>query len=62
VIAAPAPGATIARDTPTEIWEWAWSFRGTAALEVSLDGGATFVRAFLGPRRGWAHTVEVNVT
>jgi DMSO/TMAO reductase YedYZ molybdopterin-dependent catalytic subunit len=54
VIVAPAPGAAVARDTPTEIWGWAWSFRGIAAVEISPDGGATFARAFLEPRRGWA--------
>ena len=54
VVVAPAPDAVIAEGTPTEIWGWAWSFRGIAAVEVSVDGDATFARAFLEPRRGWA--------
>jgi DMSO/TMAO reductase YedYZ molybdopterin-dependent catalytic subunit len=54
VIVAPAPGARFAADEPAEIWGWAWSFRGIAVVELSLDGGATFARAFLEPRRGWA--------
>jgi hypothetical protein len=37
-----------------EIWGWAWSFRGIAAAEVSIDGGATFKQAGLDPRRGWS--------
>jgi DMSO/TMAO reductase YedYZ molybdopterin-dependent catalytic subunit len=54
VIVSPAPGARLALDTPTDIWGWAWSFRGIAAVEVTLDGGAGFARASLEPRRGWA--------
>ena len=53
VIVAPAPGATIAAGATSEIWGWAWSFRGIAAVEVSTDGGASFVRAALAERRGW---------
>jgi hypothetical protein len=37
-----------------EIWGWAWSFRGIAAAEISVDRGASFTRATLEPRRGWA--------
>jgi hypothetical protein len=37
-----------------EIRGWAWSFRGVAAVEVSVDGAATFSRVELGPRRDWA--------
>jgi DMSO/TMAO reductase YedYZ molybdopterin-dependent catalytic subunit len=54
IIVAPAPGAVIAAGEQTEIWGWAWSFRGIAAAEISTDGGATFTRAALEPRRGWA--------
>ena len=54
VIVAPAPEASIAVGEPTEIWSWAWSFRGIAATEISVDAGATFRRAALEPRRGWA--------
>jgi DMSO/TMAO reductase YedYZ molybdopterin-dependent catalytic subunit len=34
VIVAPAPGATIARGAEIEIWGWAWSDAGIAAVEV----------------------------
>lgn len=54
IIVAPSPGATVARDTATEIWGWAWSFRGIARVEISVDGGASFATAGLEPRRGWA--------
>jgi hypothetical protein len=37
-----------------EIWGWAWSSHDVAAVEVSTDGGATYARAELEPRRGWA--------
>lgn len=32
----------------------AWSFRGIAAVELSVDGGRTFQRAVLEDKRGWA--------
>jgi sulfane dehydrogenase subunit SoxC len=50
---APAPDAAVALGEPTEIWGWAWSFRGIAVAEISVDGGASYVRATLGARRGW---------
>jgi DMSO/TMAO reductase YedYZ molybdopterin-dependent catalytic subunit len=54
IIVAPAPDAAVALGEPTEIWGWAWSFRGIAAAEISVDGGASYVRASLERRRGWA--------
>ena len=54
IIVAPAPDTIVAAGEPTEIWGWAWSFRGIAAAEISVDGGASFTRATLEPRRGWA--------
>jgi hypothetical protein len=51
---APAPDAAVALGELTEIWGWAWSFRGIAAAEISVDGGASYVRASLEARRGWA--------
>jgi sulfane dehydrogenase subunit SoxC len=54
IIVAPAPDAVVALGEPSEIWGWAWSFRGIAAAEVSVDGGDSYVRASLEPRRGWA--------
>jgi hypothetical protein len=54
IIVAPAPDTALAAGELTEIWGWAWSFRGIAAAEVSVDGGGSFTRATLEPRRGWA--------
>jgi len=54
VIVAPAPDAAVALGEPVEIWGWAWSFRGIAAAEISVDGGASYLRATLDARRGWA--------
>jgi len=53
IIVAPAPDAVLAHGEAVEIWGWAWSFRGVARVEVSTDGGASFVAAELEPRRGW---------
>ncbi|WP_051248063.1 molybdopterin-dependent oxidoreductase [Inquilinus limosus] len=54
VIVAPAPDAVIAAGESTEIWGWSWSFRGIERVEVSVDGGASYRRAILEPRHGWA--------
>jgi sulfane dehydrogenase subunit SoxC len=54
IIVAPAPDAVLAVGRHVEVWGWAWSFRGVAALEVSADGGATFSRTALAERRGRA--------
>ncbi|MBX3502185.1 MAG: molybdopterin-dependent oxidoreductase [Alphaproteobacteria bacterium] len=54
VIVEPSPDTMVATGEPVEIWGWAWSFREVAAVEVSVDGGATCARAALEPRRGWA--------
>lgn len=54
IIVSPAPDAELAAGAPFEIWGWAWSFRGIAIVEVSVDGGKSFARASLDERRGWA--------
>jgi DMSO/TMAO reductase YedYZ molybdopterin-dependent catalytic subunit len=54
IIVAPAPEAVVAAGDLTEIWGWAWSFRGIAAVEISANGGASFTRAALERRRGFA--------
>jgi sulfane dehydrogenase subunit SoxC len=54
VIVVPTPATVIPAGEPVEIWGWAWSFRGIAAAEVSVDGGRSFTQATLEPRRGWA--------
>lgn len=54
VIVAPVPDATVEVGEPVEVWGWAWSFRDLAAVEVSVDGGRSFARASLEPKRGFA--------
>jgi sulfane dehydrogenase subunit SoxC len=54
IIVAPAPDTVLAVDEPAEIWGWAWSFRGVEDVEVSTDGGGSYRRASLEPRRRWA--------
>lgn len=54
LIVAPASDVVVTLGERVEIWGWAWSFRDVAAVEVSVDGGATYARAALEPRRGWA--------
>jgi sulfane dehydrogenase subunit SoxC len=54
VIVSPAPGAEVRLGKPLEIWGWAWSSKGIARLEVSVDGGATYDRASLAPRQNWS--------
>src|SRR5262245_11366548 len=47
LIVRPAPDATVPVDLPTEIWGWAWSFRGVESVEISVDGGARFSPAIV---------------
>jgi DMSO/TMAO reductase YedYZ molybdopterin-dependent catalytic subunit len=54
IIVVPAPDVMLAVNEPIEISGWAWSFRGIAAVEISTDDGASFQRAALAERRGWA--------
>jgi DMSO/TMAO reductase YedYZ molybdopterin-dependent catalytic subunit len=54
IIVAPRPDAIVGRDELVEVWGWAWSFRGIDAVTVSVDGGASFVRADLERRLGWS--------
>ncbi len=53
VIVAPAPDTTLRVGEASELWGWAWSFRGIVAVEISLDDGLTWQAARLEPRRGW---------
>jgi DMSO/TMAO reductase YedYZ molybdopterin-dependent catalytic subunit len=59
IIVAPAPGQTLKRDTPQEFWGWAWADRGIDRVEVSADGGATWMEAQVEPRaeRAWQRFV-----
>jgi DMSO/TMAO reductase YedYZ molybdopterin-dependent catalytic subunit len=52
LIVAPAPGAVLAVGLETEIWGWAWADGGVRGLDVSTDGGATWLLAQLEPARG----------
>jgi len=54
IIVSPAPETSVSIDETVEIWGWTWSFRGIVAVEISVDGGASFARAGLEERRGWA--------
>jgi DMSO/TMAO reductase YedYZ molybdopterin-dependent catalytic subunit len=55
VIVSPASGQTLQRDTPQEIWGWAWADGGIAEVEVSVDGGTRWREAQVEPRveRAW---------
>ena len=53
VIVSPSPGTVVDAGEPVEVTGWAWSFRGVEAVEISTDGGDSFVRARLAPRRDW---------
>ena len=50
VIVAPGPDMRVAA-SESEIWGWAWSASGVGQVDVSTDGGASWRRAELGPRR-----------
>ena len=54
IIVAPGPDGAVTHGETSEIWGWAWSFRGIAGVEVSVDGGDNFRRATLSPRRNWS--------
>ena len=55
VIVSPAPGQALRRDTPQEVWGWAWSDGEVDRVDVSVNGGATWIRAQVEPRadRAW---------
>ena len=50
IIVSPAPGQALKRDTPQEIWGWAWADRGIDRVDVSVDGSATWIEAQVEPR------------
>jgi sulfane dehydrogenase subunit SoxC len=52
LIVAPAPGPLAA--AAVEVWGWAWAAAGIARVEVSVDGGATWLPARVEPRRQWS--------
>lgn len=52
VIVSPAPGQVLRRGAPQRIWGWAWADAGVHRVEVSVDGGATWMAADVEPRAG----------
>jgi DMSO/TMAO reductase YedYZ molybdopterin-dependent catalytic subunit len=52
VIVSPAPDQTLRAGESIEIWGWAWADGGVGALEVSADGGASWISAALEPPAG----------
>ena len=59
IIVSPAPGQALQRETPQEVWGWAWADRGIDRVDVSADGGATWMEAQVEPRvqRAWQRFV-----
>ncbi len=53
LIVAPAPGAALAPE-PVEIWGRAWAGAGIERVEVSVDGGASWLAAAVDPRTDWS--------
>jgi DMSO/TMAO reductase YedYZ molybdopterin-dependent catalytic subunit len=55
VIVSPAPGETLPLDRPAEIWGWAWADDGIERVDVSDDGGTTWLPAKVETRedRSW---------
>ena len=37
-----------------EVWGWAWSSKGIAKVEISIDNGSTWLPTSLEPRRQWS--------
>jgi DMSO/TMAO reductase YedYZ molybdopterin-dependent catalytic subunit len=50
IIVSPPAKGTVPR-SPIEIWGWAWSSSEILLVEVSTDGGKSWMRASLEPRR-----------
>jgi DMSO/TMAO reductase YedYZ molybdopterin-dependent catalytic subunit len=51
VIVSPAPDAQLGA-SDVEIWGWAWADGGVAAVEISTDGGQSWLAAELAPQSG----------
>jgi DMSO/TMAO reductase YedYZ molybdopterin-dependent catalytic subunit len=55
VIVSPEPGLKATAGKPIEVWGWAWSDGGVCSVKVTADGGASWIEAMPGSRkgRGW---------
>jgi sulfane dehydrogenase subunit SoxC len=52
VIVSPEPNGRIAAGEPFEVWGWAWSDAAVSRVDVTAGGGASWIGARLGERRG----------
>jgi sulfane dehydrogenase subunit SoxC len=52
VIVSPEPAGKIAAGEPIGVWGWAWSDAAITRVEVTTDGGASWISARVGERRG----------
>jgi sulfane dehydrogenase subunit SoxC len=59
IIVSPAAGQALKRDIRQEVWGWAWADGGIERVEVSVDGGVTWMEAQVEPRteRAWQRFV-----
>ena len=54
VIVSPAPASVLCPASPLDVWGWAWAAAGVREVEVSLDGGAHWLKAELAGRTDYA--------
>ncbi len=52
VIVSPAPDQMLSAGEATEIWGWAWADGGVNAVDVSVDGASSAMRAEIEPSAG----------
>jgi Mo-co oxidoreductase dimerisation domain len=59
IIVSPAPGQALKRDKTQGIWGWAWADDGIERVDVSVNGGTTWMEAKVEPRaeRAWQRFV-----
>ena len=54
VIVSPAPDQILAAGEAREVWGWAWADAGVKRVDVSVDGGSTWMGATVEPAAGRA--------
>ena len=59
IIVSPAPGEALKRDTPQEVWGWAWADLGIDRVDISVDADKTWMEARVEAReeRAWQRFV-----